>query len=367
MSSVTHWMVSIDQHDFWVITTDFVPVHPVKISKLQVSIGQRYGIIVEGTPLHPYPGDNYWIRIRKARGCGKVKFVLEEAAIIRYDRLSHKIPVSHHTGWPKTFKAPYCNDMNHKHFHPIVPWHVPNPFYKPKSDALMPFNAFEGNERGMATLRASCGYGGQPGRFTRNYIRWSLGDRPFWKDHGGYPTNWFFNNPNFKLLEETFVASSPGYGGTEWQFFVIAANYSDHRHTSIPTSHPIHLHGHDFVILGQSHENYIGLQSLRRFTTLGTFNNPPRRDTALLPNGGFLLMAFKNDNPGAWVIHCHIAFHASAGLAIQIVENPCHNSTKAGQSYADVMDNPMQHKRTCDSWHKWLRHNPHYEQSDNGL
>jgi hypothetical protein len=40
----------------------------------------------------------------------------------------------------------------------------------------------------------------------------------------------------------------------------------------------------------------------------------------LLPINGFVVIAFKTDNPGAWLLHCHIAWHASSGLALQILE-----------------------------------------------
>lgn len=31
-----------------------------------------------------------------------------------------------------------------------------------------------------------------------------------------------------------------------------------------------------------------------------------RRDVASLPGGGYLVLAFKTDNPGSWLMHCHI-------------------------------------------------------------
>lgn len=31
-------------------------------------------------------------------------------------------------------------------------------------------------------------------------------------------------------------------------------------------------------------------------------NNPIRRDTATLPAGGYLVLAFESDNPGAWLV-----------------------------------------------------------------
>jgi hypothetical protein len=49
-------------------------------------------------------------------------------------------------------------------------------------------------------------------------------------------------------------------------------------------------------------------------------NNPIRRDTATLPAGGYLVLAFLSNNPGAWLMHCHIPFHVSAGFGLQFVE-----------------------------------------------
>lgn len=45
------------------------------------------------------------------------------------------------------------------------------------------------------------------------------------------------------------------------------------------------------------------------------FANPPRRDTFMIPGGGYTVFAFRTNNPGVWLLHCHIAWHASEGLA----------------------------------------------------
>ena len=36
------------------------------------------------------------------------------------------------------------------------------------------------------------------------------------------------------------------------------------------------------------------------------YKNPPRRDVATLPARGYFVIAFITDNPGAWLMHCHI-------------------------------------------------------------
>jgi hypothetical protein len=56
--------------------------------------------------------------------------------------------------------------------------------------------------------------------------------------------------------------------------------------------HPIHLHGHDFYVLGSGTGVYSDPKTLN-------YNNPPRRDDATLAGGGYLVITFMTDNPGA--------------------------------------------------------------------
>jgi len=62
------------------------------------------------------------------------------------------------------------------------------------------------------------------------------------------------------------------------------------------------------------------------------FNNPPRRDTAMLAGNGWTVIGFETDNPGAWLMHCHIVWHVDGGLAMEFVERQ--SAIDAG-SYVD--------------------------------
>ena len=70
----------------------------------------------------------------------------------------------------------------------------------------------------------------------------------------------------------------------------------------LTSCYQIHLHGHDFVLLQQSNVSYVNAS----YSLNLKFDNPPRRDVVLLPRKGFVVIGFKADNPGAWLIHCHI-------------------------------------------------------------
>jgi len=57
--------------------------------------------------------------------------------------------------------------------------------------------------------------------------------------------------------------------------------------------HPVHLHGHTFAV-----DRFDG----------------PRKDTAIVLPGQTMRALFDADNPGLWMVHCHNAYHAEAGM-----------------------------------------------------
>lgn len=88
------------------------------------------------------------------------------------------------------------------------------------------------------------------------------------------------------------------------------------------------------------------------------FTNPPRRDVAFLPGGGWLVIAYPTDNPGAWLMHCHIAFHVSMGLSVQFLERKSQIALPAPNS---------EFYNTCLNWKNYQRNRPVYPQDDSGL
>jgi hypothetical protein len=64
----------------------------------------------------------------------------------------------------------------------------------------------------------------------------------------------------------------------------------------------------------------------------------------MLPAKGWLLLAFRTDNPGAWLFHCHIAWHVSGGLGVTFLERAA--DLRAGLSDADKDD----FNRVCAEW-----------------
>ena len=132
-------------------------------------------------------------------------------------------------------------------------------------------------------------------------------------------------------------------------------------------SHPMHLHGHNFWVVAEGVGEWDGTvdninpqrrdtQLLRpgrnltapnstpstQTTTASTtkptdITNPgassnkttPASTTTTTNNGinknlqpGYLVIEFQADNPGVWPLHCHIAWHVSSGLYVNVLERP---------------------------------------------
>jgi hypothetical protein len=137
---------------------------------------------------------------------------------------------------------------------------------------------------------------------------------------------------------------------------ITAKSHALEKRKSRPEAHPIHLHGHDFVILVQSSTPYTTFEEAR---SRMNFEGAPRRDVAMLPKGGYLVIAFKADNPGPWLMHCHIAWHASDGLAAQILENP--KLINISSSNLEKID------QNCAAWNEWLDLQSAHLQDDSGI
>ncbi|KAJ3310557.1 ferroxidase fet3, partial [Blyttiomyces sp. JEL0837] len=93
--------------------------------------------------------------------------------------------------------------------------------------------------------------------------------------------------------------------------------------------HPFHLHGHVFQIIDRNGERSYDPSNV----TVAPF--PIRRDTVVVPGGGYVVLRFVADNPGTWLLHCHIEWHLEAGLATTLIEAPS-QLTKTPSAYPTI-------------------------------
>ncbi|GMP67903.1 hypothetical protein CsSME_00027727 [Camellia sinensis var. sinensis] len=83
-------------------------------------------------------------------------------------------------------------------------------------------------------------------------------------------------------------------------------------------SHPMHLHGFNFHVLAQGFGNYDPINDPKKFNLV----NPQARNTIAVPTGGWVVVRFQANNPGIWLMHCHMDIHMPWGLLMGfVVEN----------------------------------------------
>lgn len=63
-------------------------------------------------------------------------------------------------------------------------------------------------------------------------------------------------------------------------------------------AHPMHIHGHVFEVTEINGKPIQGAM----------------RDTVLVPANGTVKIQFDTDNPGNWMIHCHVLYHSEGGM-----------------------------------------------------
>jgi FtsP/CotA-like multicopper oxidase with cupredoxin domain len=321
-----YFSVSLDGHPFTVITSDFVPIKPYVTDQITVAIGQRYDVIISANQTV----GNFWFRVMPGTACGRNAITtknLPMGAIVHYDGA----PDSNPTSTTSVVMRTTCVDEPTASLVPFVPNEVPQSVVGTAGNINI--NSFA-----------------DPAQ--NNLFRWLI-------DGSTHIVNW--NDPTL----ETILSGSQDFGPNSnvksmqqkdgWYLWWIQST------SAVRLPHPIHLHGHDFYIVGSGTGTWDGS------TTGLTFKNPTRRDTATLPPGGYLLMAFPADNPGMWIMHCHIAWHASQGLSMQFGER--YSDLQAGSLISDMTTL----KKGCDSWDSYWATGSSpspdrpYNQTDSGI
>lgn len=88
----------------------------------------------------------------------------------------------------------------------------------------------------------------------------------------------------------------------DWRFDVgdrVKLRLVNRRDTLHPMQHPIHLHGQRFLVLAVD-----GVAT----------EHPAWKDTVLVPVGSTVDLVVEMDNPGPWMLHCHISEHLETGM-----------------------------------------------------
>ena len=292
-ASQSGWRWAIDGHKLTVVAADFVPIVPYTTDYIDINIGQRYDVIIEANQAV----GSYFMRAATQGACPSTcdnnAFGIANG-IVSYKGASSALPTST-ASFNEGDVAGICQDEPIASLVPVVQKGAGTSSAFSSSASILP--------AGQLSTVATVDDG--------NVFRWYL---------NGNSMNIDPANPTLEILAKAGNSSNATFTAVEnvaqlttantWVYFVIQNEFF--------APHPMHLHGHDFALIGQG----AGTFDPATMTSTLNFDSPPRRDTAMLAGQGYTVIAFETDNPGAWLMHCHIAWHVSGGLSMQFLERP---------------------------------------------
>ncbi|KAF9461177.1 laccase 2 [Collybia nuda] len=273
LSCDPNYVFSIDGHVMTIIEVDGVNVHPVTVDSIQIFAGQRYSFVLHANQ----PTNNYWIRSNPNVGTTGFDGGVN-SAILRYLTAPNTDPT--------TTQTPNSNPMLETDLHPLTNPAAPGLPSAGGADVAInlavtfdfPTLTFAVNGAVFTPPTAPVLLQILSGAQTAQAL---------------LPPGSVYTLPPNKVIELTLPGGSIG------------------------SPHPFHLHGHTFSVVrsaGSSVYNY---------------ENPVRRDVVSTGfTGDNVTIRFETDNPGPWILHCHIDWHFEIGLAVVFAEDTASVATE---------------------------------------
>ncbi|KAI1111347.1 L559a mutant of Melanocarpus Albomyces laccase [Nemania sp. NC0429] len=324
-SAQHHYQVSIVGHNLTVIETDLVPVEPIVTDDLFLAIGQRAHVLITADRA---PG-NYWMNVTlpAANKCG-VSDNPFPAAIVHYTSVVEGLPAEEGA----VPANPGCIDS--LLYAPVVSRAADPATFAHTADNTVDVIS-------VSTPTVHWLINGSSIRDSSMKVDWG---RPVL----GSVLSGTGNNASSYPASENLIAINQA---DAWTYWIIESTSTG--------PHPMHLHGHDFLILGTSAPN-AGPFTPADVASLN-FANPTRRDVTMLPPAGWNVLAFRSDNPGAWLFHCHIAWHASNGLALDFLERASEQKGQISPAQRSAYED------NCAAWNRYFDGQTLVSQTDSGL
>ncbi|GAV86814.1 Cu-oxidase domain-containing protein/Cu-oxidase_2 domain-containing protein/Cu-oxidase_3 domain-containing protein [Cephalotus follicularis] len=306
MTALSALSFQIESHKMTIVEADGHYVEPFVVQNLFIYSGETYSVLVKADQ---DPSRNYWA---VSSVVSRLPNTTSALAIFNYNSIhpEKKPPTTPHNG-------PQWNDVALRlaQSHAIKARH--GYIYQPPKTS----------DRVMVLLNTQ--------NTIDNYLHWSV-------------NNVSYNLPRTPYLialkenlSHTFHQSSPPdkYDIANYDIYAVRNNTNATSSDSIyrleynsivdvilqnantmnpnnSETHPWHLHGHDFWVLGYG----IGKFDMNNDPKKYNLVNPIMKNTVPLHPYGWTALRFKADNPGVWAFHCHIESHFYMGMGVVFEE-----------------------------------------------
>ena len=367
---------SIQDHKMTVVATDGSPITPIEdVDYLIINTGERYDVIVD-TKTSPdrvnfwiwaetleasnFSDPNFYSPLDKHRAEAILHYNGNDDTI--YDNIT-EIRSCTSSAKCKAVNCPFKNYsdtsniycINADEFRSYSNHDIPETIYDPNNDTLFYNFGFDGetSTSGSSVDGINFRFPADPPQTELNKFLASLNSCP--EDSRGCDHN---TSPHCSCTQViNLVRPFPSTVAE----LVITNRIVDPTNPG-GSSHPVHLHGHYFYVIKTGYpkyntttgefeaandeiecvtsedqscaRNFITIKPYNSMTNIQTVqwknNSRPsileqldndntsyaRKDTVIVPFGGYVVIRFVVDNPGWWFMHCHIEIHTLEGMSV---------------------------------------------------
>ena len=374
---------SIQEHLLTVVATDGNVIKPIKeVHYVIVNTGERYDVIVN-TSNHEIK--DYWI-LAETLEINENSFYSplsahKAEAVLHYEEEVNKTVIEPSKTWNCTnttchvVNCPFNDEstlteiMNYRcsnvhQFENGLDEETPSSIHSPVVTLFYNFD-FDGELSTNASSVDGINFRFPPDPPVAEYEKFKANGQNYLCPERGCPHRLASNSeiPFCACTQQVDLSNIPR--GETVELVVTNINYDIEDRLFRGSSHPVHLHGHSFYVVNTGYPDYDSKGAISTFNddvvcvakngscqTFSTvyedgeatqelkwrddlLNNTneivnmslAKKDTIIVPYGGYIVIRFVVDNPGWWFLHCHIEIHQLEGMAVVLQELPNELST----------------------------------------
>ncbi|XP_053980315.1 uncharacterized protein LOC128877215 [Hylaeus volcanicus] len=344
--------LSIDGHSMYVISSDGRDIEPIEADSLVSYAGERFDFVVDTNRTVA----NYWIRFRGLMDCDERFTKAYQVAILRYEGAIEQDPegevtyeresndtlglqlnaLNEGTETNRSVSIPLLKAMDENDesntLEPDYQFYVSYDFYKKDNphfhrSRLYGFNQVKNTKRVLTPQL--------------NHISMKLPSIPLLSQRDSIDQSGFCNESTVQGCKEDYCACTHVLQvrlGSVVELVLVDEGFA------YDANHPFHLHGYQFRVIAMARVGKnVTAEDVKKLDKEGlirrNLDHAPLKDTVTVPDGGYTIVRFHANNPGYWLFHCHIEFHAEVGMSLIF---------KVGE-HKDMLPVPRNYP-TCGDW-----------------
>ncbi|KAK4308758.1 hypothetical protein Pmani_019558 [Petrolisthes manimaculis] len=313
-------VVSVDSHQLLIIAVDGDPIVPFVADSFVIFSGERFDAVIDANQTI----DNYWIRVNGLTDCEPNGCV--QGVVLRYEGAPEQDPTATITYDPTYPPGMVVNPLNSA-------GGVPGEATMFDLDALQPIAVPQTVDKQFYLA------------FDFNRVNNTVFFNPELYPFNGVSKEWQINTPQLNDLSFALPKSPPlsqpndpqptvclygeappcegdycsctyvmevALGEVVEMVLIDEGNIGEENH-------PFHLHGYNFYVVAMGRlGNSTSVGEVAALDASGgitrKLQDAVKKDTVTIPDGGYTIVRFTADNPGWWLMHCHLIFHSEVGM-----------------------------------------------------